>query len=116
VNVIRGFARMLRSGTLDGEAAVRAIEAIDRNAARQTRLVSDLLDVSRITSGRFSIRRQQIDLRAPLAASRDTMSAFAAERQVSLQILMPDAPVHARGRRGGRRDVRARFELAHHRP
>jgi PAS domain S-box-containing protein len=92
VNVIRGFARMLRSGTLDGEAAVRAIEAIDRNAARQTRLVSDLLDVSRITSGRFSIRRQQIDLRAPLAASRDTMSAFAAERQVSLQILMPDAP------------------------
>jgi len=92
VNVIRGFARMLRSGTLDGEAAVRAIDAIDRNAARQTRLVSDLLDVSRITSGRFSIRRQQIDLRAPLAASRDTVSGFAAEREVSLQIQMPAAP------------------------
>jgi signal transduction histidine kinase len=92
VNVIRGFARMLRSGTLDGEAALRAIDAIDRNAARQTRLVSDLLDVSRITSGRFSIRRQQIDLRAPLAASRETVLEFAAERQVSLHIQLPEAP------------------------
>jgi PAS domain S-box-containing protein len=92
VNVIRGFARMLRDGSLQADAAERAIEAIDRNAARQTRLVSDLLDVSRITSGKFSIQRQQIDLCATLTAASESAAGFAAERQVALQIHMPDTP------------------------
>src|SRR5581483_10280930 len=68
VNVIRGFAHMLKNGALDADARARAIDAIDRNSARQTRLVTDLLDVSRINAGKFALRPRQTDLRAAITA------------------------------------------------
>src|SRR5262249_9418301 len=73
----------------DAEASRRAIDAIDRNAARQTRLVADLLDVTRINAGKFSLRPQHTDLRAALAAARDTAIALATSKQVSLQATLP---------------------------
>jgi signal transduction histidine kinase len=92
VNVIRGFARMLRDGSLDAESRERAIEAIDRNAARQTRLVADLLDVARINAGRFAIRRTHMDLRTAVVAAREAAQGFGESRQIEMALRLPEAP------------------------
>jgi PAS domain S-box-containing protein len=57
-----GWLDLIRMGTLDGSGSKRAIESIERAALRQKRLVSDLLDVSRIVSGRFGVERRPFDL------------------------------------------------------
>jgi signal transduction histidine kinase len=93
VNVIRGFARMLRSGALDADSSARAIDAIDRNAARQTRLVADLLDVARINAGKFALRQQRTDLRLAIVAARETVLASAEGKKVRFTLHMPDAAV-----------------------
>jgi len=60
-----GWTRMLRSGQLDPPGATRALEVIERNLRQQTQILTDLLDVSRIVSGKLTLDVQLIDL-API--------------------------------------------------
>ena len=55
LNAILGWARLLHSGQLDSNTAARAIESVERNAKIQTKLVEDLLDVSRIITGKWRL-------------------------------------------------------------
>jgi PAS domain S-box-containing protein len=59
---ILGWTRVLRTGALEGERLAKAIETIDRNAQTQARLINDLLDVSRIVSGKLLLELAQHDL------------------------------------------------------
>jgi signal transduction histidine kinase/CheY-like chemotaxis protein len=63
LNAILGWAEMLRRGTLEGPSRDRASQAIYNGAKRQAQLIEDLLDVSRITSGKLRLDRTVIDLR-----------------------------------------------------
>jgi signal transduction histidine kinase/ActR/RegA family two-component response regulator len=58
LTAILGYAALVRRGTFDETGVRRALEVIERNAKRQTQLIDDLLDVSRINSGslRFDVR------------------------------------------------------------
>src|SRR5581483_10327708 len=62
LNAILGYARLLRSGAVSLDKAARAIEIVERNAATLTRLVDDILDVSRIISGKVRLNIQAVDL------------------------------------------------------
>jgi len=55
LTAILGWAHMLREGQVEGAAAARAFETIERNARAQARLVDDLLDVSRIVTGKLRL-------------------------------------------------------------
>jgi PAS domain S-box-containing protein len=55
LNAIVGWARLLRSGQLDENTAAHAFEAIERNAWSQAQIVDDLLDVSRIITGKLQL-------------------------------------------------------------
>jgi signal transduction histidine kinase/CheY-like chemotaxis protein len=63
LNAILGWAEMLSKGTLDGALRDRALQAIRQSARRQAHLVEDLLDVSRIMSGKMRLERAVVDLR-----------------------------------------------------
>ncbi len=64
LNAIVGWVHVLQSGALVAEDQRRqAVNAIDRNAKSQTRLIEDLLDVSRMIQGRVSLTVSAIDLR-----------------------------------------------------
>ena len=67
LNVIMGYVRMLRTARSDADRQ-RMLGVVERNAIAQLRLVEDLLDMQRITSGRFGIERAEFDL-APVALS-----------------------------------------------
>ena len=63
LNAMLGWAEMLRRGTLEGALRDRACQAIYNSAQRQAQLIEDLLDVSRIASGKLRLERTVIDLR-----------------------------------------------------
>jgi signal transduction histidine kinase/DNA-binding response OmpR family regulator len=61
LNAILGYARMLRSGIVPPDKREKAIETIDRNATSLTQIVEDVLDISRIVSGKIRLDVQPVD-------------------------------------------------------
>jgi signal transduction histidine kinase/ActR/RegA family two-component response regulator len=64
LTAILGWVRMLLSGRLPANRATEALVAIDRNTRVQTRLIDDLLDVSRIVAGKVELQWRPVDLAA----------------------------------------------------
>jgi PAS domain S-box-containing protein len=95
LNAILGYARMVRSGFMAGERQDRAIETIERNATALTRIVEDILDISRIISGKLRLRVQEVDLRTIVGAAIDSVLPAADAKGVRLERVLeaPDVPV-----------------------
>ena len=62
LNVIIGWVRLLRGGTLSEKTRERALAVVERNANAQSQLVADLLDISRVITGKIRIDPAQVDL------------------------------------------------------
>jgi PAS domain S-box-containing protein len=62
LNAIVGYSRLLRGGMLSPEKAERGLETLERNAKWLTQIVDDVLDVSRIVSGKIRLDVQPVDL------------------------------------------------------
>jgi signal transduction histidine kinase len=62
LNAILGYARMLRSGMLPADKHAKAIETIERNTTSLAQIVEDVLDISRIVSGKIRLNVQPVDL------------------------------------------------------
>jgi signal transduction histidine kinase len=90
LNAILGWARLLSSGTLDAQTSVRAVEIIDRNARLQAQLIEDLLDVSRIITGKLRLEIRQAQLSAIIAAAVDTLRPAAEGKQITLAVRPPE--------------------------
>ena len=84
LNAIVGWVHLLRRGQLPEGEVQRALERIDRNAHAQARLVQDLLDVSRITSGKLLLDVHDMDLATVAMNAVDACRPAAEARQVSL--------------------------------
>jgi signal transduction histidine kinase/ActR/RegA family two-component response regulator len=84
LNAIVGWVHLLRRGQLPQEEVQHALERIDRNAHAQARLVQDLLDVSRITSGKLLLDIREMDLAAVALNAIDACRPAAEARQVIL--------------------------------
>jgi signal transduction histidine kinase/ActR/RegA family two-component response regulator len=84
LNAIVGWVHLLRRGQLPPEEMQHALERIDRNAHAQARLVQDLLDVSRITSGKLLLDIRDMDLATVAHNAVDACRPAADARKVSL--------------------------------
>ncbi|HEY6552486.1 MAG TPA: histidine kinase dimerization/phospho-acceptor domain-containing protein, partial [Vicinamibacteria bacterium] len=73
LNAIVAWSHLLSESALDEATAHRAAEAIERNARAQTRLVGDLLDVSRIVTGKFQVCLGPVRLAEVIALAADTV-------------------------------------------
>ena len=62
LNAIVGYSRLLRGGILSGDKAARGLETLERNATWLTQIVEDVLDVSRIVSGKVRLDVQAVEL------------------------------------------------------
>src|SRR5262249_5800950 len=62
LNAILGWAQILQTGTLSDSRRMHALETIERNAKLQAQLIDDILDVSRIITGKLRLNPQRIDL------------------------------------------------------
>lgn len=88
LNAILGWARMLSGNQLDKENFARAVESIDRNAKLQSRLIDDMLDVSRIISGKLRLDAQPVDLTTVINAAVDTLRPAAEAKNIRLYIIL----------------------------
>ena len=97
LNAVVGWSRLLHSGQLDEAGATHAVEVIERNAAAQRQIIEDLLDVSRIVSGKLRISTQPIDLLLTIHAAIDAVQPAAEAKQIKIatHIAAPDAIVRA---------------------
>jgi PAS domain S-box-containing protein len=84
LNAIFGWARMLQSTVMDAAARERAVNAIVRNASVQARLVDDLLDLSRIVTGRLRLELTAVDLNAVVEAALETVRPMASAKDITL--------------------------------
>ncbi|HEU4873562.1 MAG TPA: ATP-binding protein [Pyrinomonadaceae bacterium] len=91
LNAILGWAHMLRLGKLTDVNAERAVETIYRNAKSQAQLVSDLLDVSRIISGKLRLDVRTVDLIYIINAAIDSIRPAAEAKGIRIQAMLDPA-------------------------
>ncbi|HVR70355.1 MAG TPA: ATP-binding protein, partial [Vicinamibacteria bacterium] len=92
LNAIVGWAHILKSGALDAEFARKGIETIDRNAAQQSRLIDDILDVSRIITGNLRLNVRPVHPLTAIEHAVDTVRPAAAAKDIRIEtILDPSA-------------------------
>jgi signal transduction histidine kinase/ActR/RegA family two-component response regulator len=87
LNAILGWAQVLRSGKVDAPTTERALEAVERNARAQAQLISDLLDVSRIITGKLRLELRPVDLPRILEAALDSVRPAAEAKEIHLHIV-----------------------------
>src|SRR5205814_3117082 len=86
-----GWIKLLRSGNLDTRGVAQALDAIERNAWLQSRLIDDLLDTSRIATGKLHFEPQPTDLNVAVKAAVDTVRTSAASRNIELTMSLSPA-------------------------
>jgi PAS domain S-box-containing protein len=97
LNAILGWVRLLRSGTLDAAGASRGPEVIERNTRLLAQLIEDLLDVSRIITGKLRLDVGSIDLVSVIVAAMEAVQTAADAKGIRLEASLDPAlgPVSA---------------------
>src|SRR5690606_5782408 len=85
---------LLRSPGTTPEAARQAQEIIERQLSHMIRPVDDLLDVSRISRGKLTVRREPIELATVVQNAVDTVRPFVEREGQVLEVRLPDRPVY----------------------
>src|SRR5215475_4572848 len=85
LSAILTWASLLRTGRLDQRRTKQAVEAIERNTRLQVRLIEDLLDVSRIISGKMRLEFTLVDLGAVVEAALDSVREAASAKGVRIE-------------------------------
>src|SRR6185369_4558838 len=92
-----GWIKLLRNGTLDSNGVAQALDAIERNAWLQSRLIDDLLDTSRIATGKLHYEPHPTDLNATVKAAIDTVLVSAASKNIDLTFRLAPTPTVVMG-------------------
>jgi len=87
LNAVYGWAAMLQTGQVDETTRSKAIETIMRNANVQVQLIDDLLDVSRIASGKLRLELQNVELGSVIDAAADTVRPAALAKGIRLDVV-----------------------------
>jgi PAS domain S-box-containing protein len=85
---ILGWAKLMRTESFDQNLSNRALEIIERSAVAQSQLIDDLLDVSRIITGKLRLVPQTLELAPIIAAAVDSLRPTADARGVQLEMLL----------------------------
>ncbi|MDQ3802155.1 MAG: PAS domain S-box protein, partial [Acidobacteriota bacterium] len=85
LNAILGWSKMMSDSRLDENAQQRALETIQRNARVQAQLIDDILDVSRIISGKLKLEVRPIELSAVVESAVESVLPAAQAKEIRLQ-------------------------------
>ena len=88
LNAILGWSQILRSRALDREESEKALATIERNARAQNQLIDDLLDVSRIITGKLRLDVRPVDLSGVIKAAVEAARPAAEAKSIRLQTLL----------------------------
>ena len=87
---ILGWVHLLRSGSLPAASSTSALETIERNAKAQSQLIDDLLDVSRIITGKLRIDSQPVELKSVIEAAVDSVRPAATSKSIQFDMKLDE--------------------------
>lgn len=88
LNAVIGWSRMLRSGRLDSESMTHALEVIERNAWAQKQIIEDILDVSRVITGKLQLNLGPVDLVAVVDAALDAVRPALEAKEIKIETII----------------------------
>jgi PAS domain S-box-containing protein len=88
LNSMLGWTRLLRSGRLDETAFARGLETVERNTLSQAQLIEDLLDVSRIITGKLRLSVEPVDLESIIQTAVDSVRPAAEAKEIRVQTIV----------------------------
>jgi hypothetical protein len=91
LTAIVGWTYLLRGGRLDDATAARGLEAIERNAAAQAQVISDILDLSRMVGAKFRLNVRPLQLAPVAAAALEPLMPAATAKAIKVQTLLDPA-------------------------
>jgi signal transduction histidine kinase/CheY-like chemotaxis protein len=97
LNAIIGWSHLLRSGRLDKATTDRAIETIDRNAKSQAQLIEDILDVSRVITGKLRLNNEPVDISSVINAAIDSVQLAIDCKDLHLEVTLDPSARHTVG-------------------
>ncbi|MGH9969669.1 MAG: ATP-binding protein [Pyrinomonadaceae bacterium] len=97
LNAIIGWSHMLRNGRLDQTTVTRALETIDRNAKSQAQLIEDILDVSRVITGKLRLNMGPVDVASVINAAIDSVQLAADSKNLQLEVTLDPSARHTLG-------------------
>jgi PAS domain S-box-containing protein len=97
LNAILGWSRMLGSGELDPARTQRAVETIERNARAQSQLVADLLDISRVVTGKMQLDVGPVSIQEIVKTAAESVHHAVAAKHLSLSVTSTGDPAPVEG-------------------
>jgi len=91
LTAILGWSAMLNKGPIDDQIVRTGMEVIERNAKTQTRIISDILDVSRIITGKLSIDPEPVDLHLIIQTAVSSIRPAADAKSIELKVSIRDS-------------------------
>jgi PAS domain S-box-containing protein len=88
LNAVIGWARMLQSGRLDQDSARHALKVIERNAWAQKQIIEDILDVSRVITGKLQLNLTPVDLVTIVDAALDAVRPAMEAKEIKIETLI----------------------------
>ncbi|MEG4959734.1 MULTISPECIES: ATP-binding protein [unclassified Microcoleus] len=85
LNPILGWSKLLQQGKLGAAKTASALASIERNALLQSQLIDDLLDISRILSGKLRLNAMSVDLNMVISAALETVRLAAEAKSLQIQ-------------------------------
>ena len=93
LNAVLGWVGMIESGAVPPDKVPRALSTISRNARAQAQLVDDLLDVSRIISGKLKVRASALDVTDVAEAAVGVVAPAAHAKNIDLRATFEERPI-----------------------
>ena len=100
LNAIMGWSHLLRRGSMDEAATARAAETIERNAKSQAQLIEDILDVSRVITGKLRLNIGPVDIASVINAAIDSVQLAADSKGIHLEVTLDPSARHVSGDSG----------------
>jgi len=97
LNAIIGWSHLLRSGRLDANTTERAKETIERNAQMQAQIIEDILDVSRMITGKLRLNKEPVDISAVINSAIDSVQLAIESKNLQLEIRLDPSARHTVG-------------------
>jgi len=97
MSAVRNATRLLNTPNVDAATDAEARRVIDRQTSHVTRLLDDLLDVSRITQDKIELVKSTIDLRETVEGAVQSVRSLAEECEINIDVNLPDRPLSAVG-------------------
>ncbi|MDQ5845145.1 MAG: ATP-binding protein [Acidobacteriota bacterium] len=97
LNAIIGWSHLIKSGGLDQATISRAMDTIDRNAKSQAQLIEDILDVSRIITGKLRLNNEPVDVAAVINVAIDSVKLAIDSKDIHLELTLDPLARHTLG-------------------